>query len=65
MRRFILLMSFCKMLTKLYTTGLLLDMSRAFDFFSYDLLLTKLEYNGFGGPALSWLETYLKIGYIK
>lgn len=43
-----------------YTTVIFLDMSKAFDFVCHDLLLSKLDRYGIRGPALKWLESYLK-----
>ena len=36
-----------------------MDLSKAFDSVSHNLLLRKLEKKGFGGRSLKWLQTYL------
>lgn len=43
-----------------YVTILFFDMSKAFDFVSHKLLMTKLYTYGVRGPAYNWVQTYLK-----
>lgn len=44
---------------KRLTTGLFLDLSKAFDYVSHDLLLRKLDSLGIRGHALQWLSSFL------
>ena len=41
------------------TFGALLDLSKAFDYLSHDLLLAKSNAYGFSFPALRLIESYL------
>lgn len=41
------------------TTGLFIDLSKAFDFVSHEILLKKLEFLGIRGPTLAWIESYI------
>jgi hypothetical protein len=45
---------------KKYATGLLLDMSKAYDHISHDILLRKLYGMGIRGNAYRWFQTYLQ-----
>ncbi len=42
-----------------YCIGLFLDLRKAFDVCSHDILLTKLKYLGIKGTPLKWFESYL------
>ena len=44
---------------KQYMVGLFIDLSRAFDTLSHDILLSKLYKYGIRGPAWDWLQCYL------
>ncbi len=43
-----------------YCIGVFLDLRKAFDSYSHDILLKKLEKLGIRGTVLSWFESYLK-----
>lgn len=45
---------------KKYALGILLDMSKAYDTVSYNILLSKLYGSGIRGPSYKWFESYLK-----
>ncbi len=43
-----------------YCIGLFLDLKKAFDVCSHDILLTKLKYLGVNGTPLKWFQSYLQ-----
>ena len=42
-----------------FLTGILFDLSRAFDTLSHTILLNKLSYYGFRGITSDWITNYL------
>ena len=48
-----------KFQNKLYSIGILLDLSKAFDTLQHQILLNKLQYYGIRGTALKWFYSFL------
>ena len=42
-----------------FLVGVYLDLTRAFDTISHDILLKKLSFYGFRGKSHDWIENYL------